>query len=244
MLKHSTNLTAEVAGLAATRARGRPAGALTDSGAAMSAWASERLADAAAAAPRAADPAETRASAAARLSPTSEPGPALAAGIAATLLRGEALPLATSAASAPAPAAAPVKAIDLRNHSGLSPRSRVTPRAMTGFLRAAALRGAGRAGPGRLETLLSEVRLDPRRGEAPAPEGASAVAKTGTLYFVRGLAGYVTAASGRKLAFAIFSEDLDRREALGPRARRASRGWLSRARELERRVVRAWAANY
>ncbi|MAS43218.1 MAG: hypothetical protein CML43_08725 [Rhodobacteraceae bacterium] len=181
--------------------------------------------------------------------------PALSAGIAATML-------ARGAAAGPARVAGPVSAaglsktpdaagpasgiaLDLRNHSGLSEDSRVSPVATAAFLRAVERFGEGRARAGALRPLIKEYRLDPRKGETKVPASASAVAKTGTMYFVRGLAGYIDAASGRKLAFAIFSEDLARRDSLadtndsGP-----SRGWLGRAREMERKMVRGWAAAY
>ena len=72
-----------------------------------------------------------------------------------------------------------------------------------------------------------------------------AVAKTGTLNYVRGLAGYIGAVSGRRLAFAIFSEDLERRAKAADPARTAgSRGWRNRARALERKLLRGWAMAY
>jgi len=208
MLEHSTNLTAEAAGLAASGAPDMAA-----SGAAMSAWAAGRLGPT-----RRAEATAGRA--------------ALAAGVASRLLAAEA-----------AEAAPP--GMDLRNHSGLSALSRATPAAMAGFLRAAARSGGGEAAPGALEPLMEPLKLDARRGEVELPDGVSAAAKTGTLNYVRGLGGYVTAASGRRLAFAIFSEDLARRAALAdPAASGASRGWLGRARRMERAMVRDWAARW
>ncbi|MFO7855995.1 MAG: D-alanyl-D-alanine carboxypeptidase [Paracoccaceae bacterium] len=208
MMEHSTNLTAEAAGLAASGAPDMAA-----SGAAMSAWAAGRFG------PR------WRAEAARAAS-------SVAAGVASRLLAAEA------AEAAP-------QGMDLRNHSGLSAFSRATPAAMAGFLRAAARSGGGAAAPGALEPLMEPLKLDGPRGEGALPEGVSAAAKTGTLNYVRGLAGYVTAASGRRLAFAIFSEDLARRAALAdPSASGASRGWLARARRMERAMVRDWAARW
>ncbi|MGM0584494.1 MAG: D-alanyl-D-alanine carboxypeptidase/D-alanyl-D-alanine-endopeptidase [Pseudomonadota bacterium] len=240
MLDYSTNLTAEVTGLAATRARGRPVRELELSGAAMTDWAARRAAEGAGlSAPPPPKPKALRAASASAAARPVKAAPALSAGIAATMLSrtGAGVP-----ASALARGGEALPGIDLRNHSGLTRDSRVSPLAMTALLRAADLRGGGRGRPGELEGLLDEVDL---RGEHRLPEGASAVAKTGTLYFVRGLAGYITSSSGRRLAFAIFSEDLARREALGDvSSGRGSRGWLARARELERRVVRAWAAGY
>ncbi|MDF2231861.1 D-alanyl-D-alanine carboxypeptidase [Albimonas sp. CAU 1670] len=264
MLKYSTNLTAEAVGLAASAARGPVPGDLEASARRMDQWASARaLRGAGASAPPPPTPPAPKTALSVR--PKSDgqggataeaaSGPALSAGIAATMLasRGALRPGAWAtppAAAAAAPATSGAKgsdpgAIALMNHSGLSEDSRVTPAAMVAFLRAADRDPAGRVRPGELEALLKEVNLGPAKGEAKLPAGVSAHAKTGTMYFVRGLAGYITAASGRRLAFAIFSEDLDRRETLADTGDGAkSRGWLGRAREMERRMVRAWAGGY
>ncbi|WP_339949568.1 D-alanyl-D-alanine carboxypeptidase [uncultured Albimonas sp.] len=261
MLKYSTNLTAEAVGMAASSERGAIPGDLEASARRMDAWANARaLGGAGISAPPPQSPPAPTASAAAFATPSGgretapEAGrPALSAGIAATMLasRGAARPGAW--APAPSPAAATSVAsvsgeagpIALMNHSGLSEDSRVTPAAMVAFLRAADRDPAGRVRAGELEPLLKEVNIGPGKGEARLPAGVRASAKTGTMYFVRGLAGYITAASGRRLAFAIFSEDLERRETLADTGDGAkSRGWLGRARELERRMVRAWAGGY
>jgi D-alanyl-D-alanine carboxypeptidase/D-alanyl-D-alanine-endopeptidase (penicillin-binding protein 4) len=63
------------------------------------------------------------------------------------------------------------------------------------------------------------------------------VAKTGTMDYVRGLAGYIATPSGRRLAFAIFSNDLDRRV---PGVQRINRRWMARARVFERSLIRNW----
>jgi D-alanyl-D-alanine carboxypeptidase/D-alanyl-D-alanine-endopeptidase (penicillin-binding protein 4) len=62
-------------------------------------------------------------------------------------------------------------------------------------------------------------------------------AKTGTMDYVRGLAGYIVTPSGRRLAFAIFSNDLDRRQ---PGVQRINKGWMAQAREFERGLIRNW----
>jgi len=66
-------------------------------------------------------------------------------------------------------------------------------------------------------------------------------AKTGTLDFARGLAGYAVTPSGRRLAFAYFANDLDRRAAApGPGRPAGARGWRNRAVRLERALLRGW----
>lgn len=223
MLRWSTNLTAEALGLAAAGADGRAARDLDQSSDRMTAWMARR------------------------------------AGLTA---RTE---------------------LSLRNHSGLSAGSRVTPMQMAAFLRAAALgaapaprqvnlnpgslvtlagaapggRPASYAAPGvaagarsdadlprgDLHGLLREVSLG--SGKDAPPKGVHAVAKTGTLLFVRGLVGYLDAASGRRLAFAIYAEDLSRRSGLDDlESDPGARGWASRARAMEKRLLNAWARRF
>ncbi|HVL21201.1 MAG TPA: D-alanyl-D-alanine carboxypeptidase, partial [Amaricoccus sp.] len=67
-------------------------------------------------------------------------------------------------------------------------------------------------------------------------------AKTGTLDFVSGLAGYIL--GKRRLAFAVLIADLDRRAALGLAERASPPGgaaWIARARRQERALVHRWA---
>lgn len=118
------------------------------------------------------------------------------------------------------------------NHSGLSADSRVTPRRMAAFLRA--------AWGGGLETLTPE-----RRVEAAAP-GARIRAKTGTMDFVRGLAGWIETPSGRVLAFAYLANDLDRRDATRGMGRRppGAIAWRDRAIGLERALIASWIARF
>lgn len=217
MLRWSTNLTAETIGLAASGADGRAQRDLDQSAGRMAAWMARR------------------------------------AGLASR------------------------DGLALRNHSGLSADSRVTPVQMATFLRAAAL-GAGTAPPqinpgglvavnggapaafgapgvsagvrndadlprGALHGLMRPVALG--SGKNAPPKGVQAVAKTGTLLFVRGLVGYLDAASGRRLVFAIYAEDLSRRSGLADlESDRGASGWSRRARTMERRMLNAWARRY
>ena len=63
------------------------------------------------------------------------------------------------------------------------------------------------------------------------------VAKTGTMNFIRGLAGYIATPGGKRFAFAIFSNDLSRR---GGRGERVDKRWLGRAKGFERALIRSW----
>ena len=72
-------------------------------------------------------------------------------------------------------------------------------------------------------------------------------AKTGTLNFVSGLAGYVVPPSGRALAFAIFAADEPRRDAIPMESRErpaGTRSWARRARTLDDRLLKRWTSLY
>lgn len=72
-------------------------------------------------------------------------------------------------------------------------------------------------------------------------------AKTGTLNFVSGLAGYIEGKGQRELAFAVFSADMSRRAEI-PRAQRerprGARPWNRRARRLQRKLIERWDRLY
>jgi serine-type D-Ala-D-Ala carboxypeptidase/endopeptidase (penicillin-binding protein 4) len=89
----------------------------------------------------------------------------------------------------------------------------------------------------RLAPLLETVRI--------SDDGRlTARAKTGTLNFVSALAGYVPAGN-RRLAFAIFTADTARRDAIPPAQRErpdGARDWAGRARKLQRDLIQRWTA--
>jgi D-alanyl-D-alanine carboxypeptidase/D-alanyl-D-alanine-endopeptidase (penicillin-binding protein 4) len=135
----------------------------------------------------------------------------------------------------------------LFNHSGLSAKSRATPRQIAAILDYA----QDRAFSG-----LDYAALLPRRGwrdedgEMPKDEDKPAVwAKTGTVYYGRGLAGYLVPKSGRLLAFVFFASDLEKRDRFdrenlheSGQAIGQARAWLTRARALEHDLVLSWLA--
>ena len=130
-----------------------------------------------------------------------------------------------------------VQAVDLVDHSGLGAQSRITADALSRIL-ASAGRAMG------LEPLLRGFSVN-EQGKAPA--GFEVAAKTGTLNFVSGLGGFVTPPDGPTLAFAVFSADLDSRAGLGPDQRErppGARSWNSRARSLQRALLRRWGQVY
>ncbi|CTQ33256.1 D-alanyl-D-alanine carboxypeptidase/D-alanyl-D-alanine endopeptidase [Jannaschia rubra] len=120
---------------------------------------------------------------------------------------------------------------DFDDHSGLNGTNRIAANDMVRLLTA----------PGamaRLRPLLKEITLE-------GPPRQAVQAKTGTLNFVSGLAGYFDARSGRSLAFATFVADTDRRAALpvSERERPAGgQGWARTARSLQFDLIERWAA--
>ena len=132
-------------------------------------------------------------------------------------------------------------------HSGLSSHARASPRRMAALLRyAAGRRYAGRS----FESLLP---ISGWKGSLAGWEDEPTLAfrvwaKTGSMFYGRGLAGYLHTASGRRTIFALFISDLDERrrhDLLGPEPGAEERdradAWLTRARELERHLLKRWA---
>lgn len=127
------------------------------------------------------------------------------------------------------------------DHSGLGAASRVTALGMMQALMAGEKRASG-AG---LRQVLREYGLKGGDGAAMAGDTTRVRAKSGTLNFVSGLAGFIEPASGRDLCFAIFSADTARREAI-PVAQReqppGERTWVAHARVMQAGLLRHWAA--
>ena len=85
------------------------------------------------------------------------------------------------------------------------------------------------------------------QGKAVKGHPVSVLAKTGTLNFVSGLAGFIRPPAGRELAFAIFSADPARRAALPMEDRESPPGgeaWLKRARRLQGQLISRWADSF
>ena len=173
MMRWSTNLTAEVAGLMATQAGGvRPEG-LEQSAAEMGAWMQDRFG---------------------------------------------------------------VRHQHILDHSGLSEDSRISTREMVRAL-------VGTGANGGLRRLMKDIPILDEQG-APIPDHpVQVVAKTGTLYFVSTLAGFIRAPSGRDLAFAVFCGDLPRRTTFDPSQEErppGARSYNSRAKHLQQELIERW----
>ncbi len=177
MLKYSNNLTAEMVGLTASRARGLAPHNLQQSGAAMSDWARARFG---------------------------------------------------------------MQQVTMVDHSGLGDASRMAPQDL---LRA--LVASGQAA--QLRPLLKPFWLRDGQGRVNKGHPISVAAKTGTLNFVSGLGGYMTAADGRDLAFAIFSADTARRAAIPKEDRErppGARTWNRKAKTLQQELIERWGSLY
>lgn len=125
----------------------------------------------------------------------------------------------------------------LTDHSGLKDTSRISASDMV-----RALVKVGHEGV--LPAMMKEIVPLDRNGRAEESAARTIRAKTGSLNFVSTLAGYLTAPTGRQLAFAIFTGDMERRAAI-PRADRerpaGARDWAARSRWLQHRLLDRWS---
>ncbi len=151
----------------------------------------------------------------------------------------------------------------LENHSGLSTRTRITPRQMVAILRYARnqtyaghhladlLRPywvAGRRLPSHMSVATVFKGKSRRRGKrgpvVTVPRYVSVRAKTGTLSWSRALAGYLTTVGKKHVVFALYISDYRAQELAdknGYTYKRLSRGrWSWRSRALMRAVVLKW----
>ncbi|QDL93423.1 D-alanyl-D-alanine carboxypeptidase/D-alanyl-D-alanine-endopeptidase [Paroceanicella profunda] len=132
--------------------------------------------------------------------------------------------------------------VNFANHSGLTSDTRVSPLQMVTLLAA-----AERRTPGRLRGLMHDVPLQAGPREREIPFTGIAAAKTGTLNFVRGLAGYFEGPNGRRYAFAIFSAEMEARSKAANDSVETppgSRPWIARSRYQERMLLRSWVARF
>ena len=134
----------------------------------------------------------------------------------------------------------------LDRHSGLSADARASPRQITTLLTFA----DGRRYGGRsFESLLPTAGWHGSLNRwSRYPQLAFRVwAKTGTMHYGRGLAGFLHTQGGRRVAFALFIHDPEARRRIAEfgrepdrAARRGAADWLGRARDLERRLITRW----
>ncbi len=125
----------------------------------------------------------------------------------------------------------------LVDHSGLGAASRVSMRDLAAMFRAV-------GGDGTLRGLLREHPFRDANGRVIADPGLDVRAKTGTLYFVSALGGYLRGPGGRDLAFAICAADLPRRAQVAGGAvdrPEGTRDWAMQARRLHQDLLYRWA---
>ena len=131
------------------------------------------------------------------------------------------------------------------NHSGLSSLSRHTPRQLAAILTSGWR--TPKQGPARGLDFLS---LLPVR-ESTQTGRTTVRAKSGTMNYADGLAGYLTARSGRQLGFVILLTDFSRRAALDAvfdirfaSAPPGAQKWTERAKNFESMLVETWRRRY
>ncbi len=127
----------------------------------------------------------------------------------------------------------------LDNHSGLSTKSHVTPRQVVAMLEEASRLSGGID----FHDMLRPIGWKGVKGTGRV--------KTGTMSYVRGLAGYIDTEAGNRLAFAIFFNDAAKRAALDAAfdphvvaIDALSRRWRNRAIGLERTLATGWAKRF
>lgn len=181
---------------------------------------------------------------------------------AARQLSGRAQPLTEAAAVVEAWLRKSLPEIDWRgfhlaNFSGLDPDNRVTARQIAGLLLAADRGAAGMSGfrdllpaKNKVERAMSgpaPVKKGRKPAPAPAPIGYVR-AKSGTLAFVKGLAGYLTRPNGSEIGFVLLFADVPGRLAMDaqggppPTITPANgQNWAKRAADTEVEILRYWA---
>lgn len=126
------------------------------------------------------------------------------------------------------------------DHSGLGSASRVSAADM-----AKAMARVHRAGA--LKPILKPIAMRYDNGKVNKGHPVKVMAKTGTLYFVSSLSGYMTAPDGTELAFAIFAANEKKRSQINRATgeRPAGSGtWNKRAKGLQQKLIERWGAVY
>lgn len=128
----------------------------------------------------------------------------------------------------------------LVDHSGLGAASRLAPGDLTRALVQVRHGGA-------LRPLLKRVRMRDSQGRTIRDHPIKVDAKTGTLFFVSCLAGFMTAQDGTELAFAIFTADTDRRARAvlsGEERPPGAKGWNGQSKRLQQALIERWGLLY
>ncbi len=126
------------------------------------------------------------------------------------------------------------------DHSGLEDASQMTADDLVGALVQARERAI-------LRPLLKPFKMRDAKGRVIKAHPIKVDAKTGTLNFVSGLGGFMTAADGTELVFAIFMSDsktrarIDRSKGEVPAG---ARTWNRKAKKLQQKLIERWGLLY
>ena len=130
------------------------------------------------------------------------------------------------------------------NHSGLSTATRISPRQLAAILRYGWTVPAG-------TTAFPDLLIPPRWERVKGSTVPAVRAKSGTMNYADGLAGYLTATSGRQLGFTILITDFAKRIGMDDTqdvrievGDSSSRSWTREAKGLERGLVTSWIGRY
>ena len=133
-----------------------------------------------------------------------------------------------------------VPGVALVDHSGLGDASRISAQGMMQALRT--LRSRHDVKP-----LLKPFGMRDRQGRVMKDHPIDVIAKTGTLNFVSGLAGFADLPGGREVVFAIFSANLEHRATLSEAERErppGGRAWIRRAKRFQQGLIERWGTIY
>ncbi len=126
------------------------------------------------------------------------------------------------------------------DHSGLGDDSRISAKDMVRILAK-----SGWDGP--LHRLMKDIPFRDDKGKPIKGHPVEVRAKTGTLNFVSALAGYVETKANRRLAFAIFTADMPRRNNI-PRAERerprGAKAWNRQSKQLQQSLIERWSVAF
>lgn len=130
------------------------------------------------------------------------------------------------------------------NHSGLTTTTRISPRQMAAILRYGWSLPVG-------QSTFPELLSPPRWERLKGPDHIAVRAKSGTMNYADGLAGFLTTTQGRQLGFVVLITDFPKRlaqdETQDVRAAAMEpegSGWTMRAKGLERALVNSWIVRY
>ena len=139
------------------------------------------------------------------------------------------------------------------NHSGLSSRSRHSPRHLTAILYNGATPTSEQTGHGGPETLPPPLALlpQPKWKNEWAELGEKVRAKSGTMSYADGLTGILTTHKGHRLGFALLVTDFARRAAFDA-ARHTEKiqtppeaeAWTERVKAFEQALLSHWRRTY